>query len=51
MIDVPRIPVFINAYNDQPYTIELLVKKLMGESQFRGKYNENVWCGCWDTHF
>ncbi len=51
MIDVPRVPIFINAYNDKPFTIELLVKKLMGDSPFRGHYNENVWCGLWDTHF
>lgn len=51
MIDVPRIPIFINAYNDKPYTIDLLVKKIMGDSPFRGHYNDNVWCGMWDTHF
>ena len=51
MVDVPRVPIFINAYNDKPYTIELVVKKLMGESEFRGSYNENVWCGMWDARF
>lgn len=51
MIDVPRVPIFINAYNDKPYTIDLIIKKLMGDSLFRGRYNENVWCGKWDTHF
>lgn len=51
MIDVPRVPIFINAYNDQTYTIDLLIQKLMGNSPFRGSYNETVWCGRWDTHF
>ena len=51
MIDVPRVPIFINAYNDKPWTIDLLIKKLMGESPFKGRFNENVWCGLWDTHF
>ena len=51
MIDVPRVPIFINAYNDKPYTMELVVKKMMGESEFKGRYNENVWCGMWDTQF
>ncbi|MCF0134879.1 MAG: glycoside hydrolase family 3 protein [Lachnospiraceae bacterium] len=51
MCDVPRVPIFINAYNDKPYTIDLLIQKLMGNSPFRGSYNENVWCGMWDTHF
>ena len=49
MIDVPRVPIFINAYNDKPFTIDLLVEKLMGDSPFKGHYNENVWCGLWDT--
>ena len=49
MLDVPRVPIFINAYNDKPYTIELLIQKLMGDSPFRGSYDENVWCGMWDT--
>lgn len=49
MIDVPRVPIFINAYNDKPFTIDLLVEKLMGESPFKGHYNENVFCGLWDT--
>ena len=49
MLDVPRVPIFINAYNDRDYTIELVVKKLMGDSPFRGSYDETVWCGMWDT--
>lgn len=51
LVDVPRVPIFINAYNDKDYTIELLIQKLMGNSPFRGSYDENVWCGKWDTHF
>lgn len=51
MIDVPRVPVFINAYSDRPETIDLLVRKLTGESPFKGRANENVWCGLWDTQF
>ena len=51
LVDVPRVPIFINAYNDKDYTIDLLIKKIMGDSPFRGSYDENVWCGKWDTHF
>lgn len=51
MIDVPRVPVFINAYNDQPATIDLVIRKLMRDSPFKGHANDNVWCGLWDTHF
>ncbi len=50
LIDVPRVPIFINAYNDKPFTIDLVVKKLMGDSPFKGRCNENAWCGLWDTH-
>ena len=44
------MPIYINAYNNQPETIRLAIKKLMGESPFTGRYEENVWCGKWDTH-
>ena len=50
LVDVPRMPIYINAYNNQPETIRLAIKKLMGESPFTGRYEENVWCGKWDTH-
>lgn len=51
MIDVPRVPIFINAYNHRPETIELVIRKLMGDSPFTGRYEETVFCGQWDTHF
>lgn len=49
--DVPRVPVFINAYNDQAETIRLVVDKLTGKSEFQGQYDDLVWCNGWDTHF
>lgn len=51
LIDVARVPVFINAYNNRPETIYEVIKRITGEADFEGKYEENVWCGCWDTHF
>lgn len=51
LIDVPRMPIFVNAYNDRPETIGLVADKLAGDSPFTGRYDENVWCGQWDTHF
>ena len=27
----------------------LVIDKIMGESEFKGTPNENVWCGKWDT--
>ena len=26
-----------------------VIDKIMGESEFKGTPNENVWCGKWDT--
>ena len=30
-------------------TIKAVIDKIMGESEFKGTPNENVWCGKWDT--
>ena len=51
LFDVARVPTFINAYNSRPGTIRHVVKKIAGKSPFTGEYDENVWCGAWDTHF
>jgi len=51
LIDVARVPSFINAYNNRPDTIKETIKRITGEAQFEGQYEENVWCDCWDTHF
>jgi beta-N-acetylhexosaminidase len=51
LIDVSRVPAFINAYNNCPDTIKEVIKRITGEAEFEGKYEENVWCDCWDTHF
>ena len=51
LYEVPRVPIFINAYNAEPDTIRLVIRKLMGESPFLGQADEQVWCDCWDTHF
>jgi len=51
LIDVARVPAFINAYNNSEDTIKETIKRITGEAQFEGKYEDNVWCNCWDTHF
>ena len=50
LIDLPRVPIYINAYNSRPETIELLLDKLMGDSTFTGVPDPTVWCDLWDTH-
>lgn len=51
LIDVARVPAFINAYNDTPETVDETIKRIAGLAPFEGKYDEDVWCGMWDTHF
>ena len=49
LIDVPMVKTAINAHNPTAETVRALVAKLVGRSEFTGTYNENVWCGSWDT--
>lgn len=49
LTDVPMVKAYINAYNDDEITISKTIDKIMGESEFKGTPNENVWCGKWDT--
>lgn len=51
LIDVSRVPAFINAYNNCPETIDETVKRIAGLEPFTGAYDEDVWCGTWDTRF
>ncbi|MDY2938234.1 MAG: glycoside hydrolase family 3 N-terminal domain-containing protein [Fusicatenibacter sp.] len=49
LYDVPMMKTFINAYAPTRACIRAAIEKIIGKSEFRGKYNDNVWCGCWDT--
>lgn len=49
LIDLPRVPIYVNAYNSRPETIELVLDKLMGKSAFTGVADPTVWCDTWDT--
>lgn len=44
MQDVPMIPTFINAYTANEFNVEMLVKKLNGESAFKGKNPIDPFC-------
>lgn len=50
LLDVPRAKTFINTYNSNEILLEELVKKLAGETEFKGKSPVDVFCGKWDTH-
>ncbi|RHR26284.1 glycoside hydrolase family 3 protein [Clostridium sp. AF19-22AC] len=49
LYDLPMMKTFINAYAPTRACIRAAVEKIVGNSEFKGKYNKNVWCGCWDT--
>ena len=49
LYDVPMMKTFINAYASTEEYIHALVQKITGKSPFKGRMNELVWCGRWDT--
>lgn len=51
LIDVPMARCYINAYMDHHESFEAVLEKMMGKSEFKGRYNENVFCGRWETRF
>ncbi len=49
LLDVPRIRTFINCYGSNEDTLELLIDKLFGRSEFTGISPVDPFCGKWDT--
>lgn len=49
LYDLPMLKTYINAYADTREYIHATVEKITGKSQFKGRCNDNVWCGRWDT--
>lgn len=49
LIDVPMAKTYINAYLNSEEAITAAIDKMTGKSEFKGRYNENVFCGRWDT--
>lgn len=49
LTDVPMVKTYINAYHDDRETISQTIDKIMGESDFNGTPNENVWCDKWQA--
>lgn len=47
--DATMVKAYINAYHDNPETIRQVVDKIMGESPFRGTYDELVWTEKWQA--
>lgn len=49
LADVPQVKTYINAYDSKQQTLELLVEKLMGRSEFKGVSPVDAFCGKIDT--
>jgi beta-N-acetylhexosaminidase len=49
LADVPQVKTYINAYDGRQQTLELLVEKMMGRSEFKGKSPVDAFCGLIDT--
>jgi len=47
--DVPRIPVYINAYTAGKATVNASLDKIFGKSEFKGKSPVDAFCGLMDT--
>ena len=50
LADVPQVKTYINAYDSRKQTLEVLVEKLMGQSEFKGVSPVDAYCGLVDTH-
>lgn len=49
LADVPQVKTYINAYDGNKGTLELLVEKMMGQSEFKGVDPVDSYCGFKDT--
>lgn len=51
LADVPQVKTYINCYDKNEHTLDALVEKLLGRSQFKGKDPVDSFCGMMDTRF
>ena len=51
LADVPQIKTYINCYDKNEHTLDALVEKLMGRSEFTGKDPVDSFCGMMDTRY
>ena len=49
LVDCANIHTFINAYAPDRENVRAAVEKIIGKSPFRGRADETVFCGRWDT--
>lgn len=51
LADVPQVQTYINAYDNRPVTLGVLVDKLLGKESFEGVSPVDAYCGLEDTHY
>lgn len=51
LADVPQVKTYINCYDKNEHTLDALVEKLLGRSEFKGKDPVDSFCGMTDTRF
>ena len=49
LIDLPQVRTFVNAYGSTRASIRAAIEKICGKSEFKGKANDTVFCGRWET--
>jgi len=49
LADAPQVKCYINTYDSREITLQLLVEKLMGQSEFKGISPVDAFCGMIDT--
>lgn len=50
LADVPQVKTYINAYDQDVRTLNILADKLMGKSEFKGVSSVDAFCGFDDTY-
>lgn len=51
LVDVPQVKTYINTYDENQNTLEALVEKLVGRSEFTGVSPVDAFCGLLDTQY
>ena len=50
LLDAAMVPTYINAYEPTRIVIQQTIKKIMGDSEFKGVSPVDAFCDLWDTH-
>lgn len=51
LVDAPMVKTFINAYTPNEETVDQVIDKLMGRSEFKGVSPVDPFCGIWGAEF